>query len=307
MKLRSSRGRALLGLVVAAIVVACGSEEEERREAAAKAEAEAKEAFLSDYCEIISECCNRVLTLPKDDPTCKQRVVRLDPYMVDDAQARTDCLAQLRRVTALSDFCTDFGNLDVPACPDARRKALGAPAAGAKKPGDACAADVECAPSFEGVVACKGVCQVTKRGGEGDGPCVATVDGDVETRLDGEASGAEAFVCFLRDELVCDPAEKKCIKPIEIGGACSDSGACVRTAFCDASTAKCATRKASGNSCKEGECQGDCVDGFCTAPVAEGGSCPDDAVCADGLACAAGKCTKPPANVRLEAVCVEKS
>lgn len=305
MKLRSLRGHALLGLLVAAVVAACTSEEEEKREAAARAEAEAKEAFLADYCEITSECCNRVLSLPKDDPTCKQRVVRLDPSMVDDAQARTDCLAQLRRVAALTDFCTDFGNLDLSACPDARRKELAASAASGKKLGDACAADVECAPSFEGVVACNGVCQVTKRGKDGDGPCVATVDGDVETRLEGDVSGGEAFVCFLRDELVCDPAGKKCIKPVAIGGACSDSGACVRSAFCDGGE-KCATRKASGSSCKEGECQGDCVDGFCTAPAAEGASCSSNAACGEGLACVSGKCTKPAANVRLEAVCVEK-
>ncbi|MBX3203982.1 MAG: hypothetical protein KF764_02875 [Labilithrix sp.] len=301
MKPRSLRGFALLGLAVAAVVVACSNEEEEKREAAEKAEAAAKDAFLSDYCEIVSDCCNKVLTLPKADPTCKQRISTLDPKMLDDAQARTDCLAQLRRVTALSDFCTEFGNLELPACPDAHRKDL----TGAKKPGDACAADAECAPSFEGVVACKGVCQVTKRGKDGDGPCVATMDGDVETRLEGEASGAEAFVCFLRDELVCDPTDKKCIKPIALRGACTDSAACERSAFCDDSK-ECATRKASGSSCKKDECQGECVDGFCKAPVSEGGSCGSNVVCAKGLACAAGKCSKPPEDARLAASCVEK-
>lgn len=303
MSFRTLRGpAALLGVSIFTMLVACSSDEEEKREAALKAEAAAKESFVSDYCEIVSDCCNKVLSLPKDDPDCKSRVTNLDPKMLADAQARTDCLAQLRKVTPLTDFCTEFGNLEQPACPDAHRKAL----TGSKKPGDSCTADAECAPSFEGVVACKGVCQVTKRGKDGDGPCVATVDGDVETRVEGDASGPDVFVCFLRDELTCDPSTKKCIAPIAVGGACEESAACIRTAYCDADTKKCTTRKANGNSCQEGECQGQCTDGFCKAASAEGGDCKDSTVCAKGLACTGGKCTKPPQDARLEAACVEK-
>jgi len=303
MELGTLRGHAaLLGVLVVTALVACSSEEEEQREAAAKAEAAAKESFIADYCEIVSDCCNKVLSLPKDDPDCKTRVANLDPKMLADAQARTDCLAQLRKAAPLADFCTEFGNLEQPACPDAHRKAL----TGSKKLGDGCAADAECAPSFEGVVACRGVCQVTKRGKDGDGPCVATIEGDVERRLEGDASGKEAFVCFLRDELVCDPGSKKCIKPIAVGAECTDSAACVPTAYCDADTKKCTTRKANGNSCQEGECQGQCVDGFCKAASAEGGDCNDNTVCTKGLSCTGGKCTKPPQDARLEAACIEK-
>ncbi len=303
MNFRTLRGpAALLGVLTLTVLVACKSDEEEKREAALKAEAAAKESFLDDYCAIVSDCCNKVLSLPKDDPSCKTRVTELDPKMLADAQARTDCLAQLRKVTPLADFCSEFGNLEQPACPDVHRKAL----TGSKKLGEACAAEAECAPSFEGVVACKGVCQVTKRGKDGDGPCVATIDGDVETRLEGDASGAEAFVCFLRDELLCDPGSKKCIKPIEVGGECTDSAACVRSAYCDADTKKCATRKASGSSCQEGECQGPCEEGFCKAKVSEGGACKDDTVCDEGLACTGGMCAKPPQDARLEAACVDK-
>src|SRR5690606_31454931 len=125
-----------------------------------------------------------------------------------------DCLAQLRKAAPLAEFCSEFGNLEQPACPDARRKVL----AGSKKLGETCASDAECAPSFEGVVACKSVCQVTKRGRSGDGPCVATIEGDVEVLNDGEASGPEAFVCFLRDGLVCDPTSTKCMDPIALNG-----------------------------------------------------------------------------------------
>ncbi len=306
MMLRPSRtlgGRAaLLAVLIVTALVACSSEEEEKREAAAKSEAAAKDSFISDYCEIVSDCCNKVLSLPKDDPDCKTRVASLDPKMLADAQARADCLAQLRKVAPLTDFCSEFGNLEQPACPDPRRQAL----TGSKKPGETCAAEAECAPSFEGVVACKGVCQVTKRGKDADGPCIATMDGDVETRLEGDASGANVFVCFLRDELVCDPTSKKCIKPIAVGGECTDSAACIPTAYCDSKAKKCATRKANGSSCEEGQCQGQCVDGFCKAASSEGGSCKDNTTCVSGLACSGGKCTKPGQDARLEAACVPK-
>jgi hypothetical protein len=300
----SLRGHvAFLGLVLTAAIGACGSAEEDKKEAAENAEAAAKESFLSDYCAIVSECCNRVLSVPKSDPTCKKRIADVDPKMLADAKARTDCLAQLRKVTGQSDFCTEFGNFEQPACPDARRKEL----AGSKKPGEACAAPAECAPSFEGVVTCKGVCQVTKRGKEGDGPCVATVDGDVETRLKGDASGPDAFVCFLRDELVCDPSSKKCIKPIASNGKCSDTAACVPTAYCNDETKTCTTRKSSGSSCSgDDECQGECVDGFCETSSKEGGKCASNGGCGKDLACSGGKCVKPQQDVRLAAACVSK-
>lgn len=292
-------GPVLLGLIVTSVIAACGDDDE--KEAAAKAQAAAVDSFTNDYCEIVQECCNRVLTLPKDVPACKKRITDLDPMMLKDEKARSACLAQLRKVAPASDFCSEFGNLEQPACPDVHRKAL----TGAKKPGDTCAADAECAPSFDGVVACKGVCQVTKRGKEGDGPCVATIDGDVETRLEGDASGADAFVCFLRDELLCDPVAKKCSKPIAVGGECTDNGSCVRTAYCDGDTKKCTTRRANGNSCQEGECQGQCVEGFCKASSGEGGPCTGNPLCTAGLVCAGGKCAKPPQDPRLEASCVD--
>jgi hypothetical protein len=300
--LRGLPKAALSGVLVMGVVVACGkSDEEQQKEAAEKTEAAATDQFASDYCEAVVDCCNRVLSLPKDVPACKTRIAEIDPMMLNDAKARNDCLTQLRKVTPLNDFCTAFGNLDQNACPDVRRKDL----TGAKKAGDACADVKECAPSFEGVVACRGVCQVTKRGKEGDGPCVATV-GDVESNVEGDASGAEVFKCFLRDELLCDPTAKKCAKPIAVGGACADTGACIGTAYCDTDTKKCTARRANGSSCQQGECQGACVEGFCVAPAKEGAECNPTVFCATGLSCLSGKCSKPAQDARLAASCVSR-
>lgn len=295
---------ATLALVATGVVIACSSDED----SGAAAEAAAQDSFLNDYCEIVNECCNQILAQPKDVPTCKKRIGDLDPAMIKDAKARTTCLSQLRAVAAKTDFCSEFGNHDQGACPDVSRKTL----TGAKKPGDACAADAECAPSFDGPVACKGVCQVTKRGKEGDGPCVMTVDRDIAVKAKDDAQGNTAVVCYLaQDSLLCDPASKKCAKPLAVDGACTDSFQCVRTAFCDPASKKCTTKKANGNSCDAAldQCQGHCEGGFCKANAKEGEACKDATFCVSGeglpqLDCIGGKCAKPPAaDARLAASC----
>lgn len=263
----------LYPLGVAALVLACGEEETDDGSAAAR------EAFTKDFCEIVAPCCGSVLALAPDAAACHKRVQELDPAAIGDEKARADCLAQLRRVAALPEFCAEFGNLEQPACPDARRKLT----AGAKKPGEPCAADAECAPSFEGPVACKTVCQLTKRGKEGDGPCAATVEGDVDKPLDKAPAGASAFVCFLRDGLHCDPDTTKCERPREIGADCTTHDSCVRASFCDETTKRCVTRKGSGSSCTEdAECPttAHCDAGFCSADTADdGAACERNEVC----------------------------
>lgn len=303
MSFRTLRGAAaLVGVVTMAAIVACSSEEEEKREAARAAEEAAKSAFLDDYCAIVEGCCGRAFNRARDIPGCKARATALDPKMLADAAARADCLTQLRAAAPAADFCSDFGNIDQPACPGTSRKAL----TGSKKVGDACAETAECAPSFEGIVACEGVCQLTRRGKEGDGPCVATIEATLETRLEGDAPGPEVFECFVRDGLVCDPGSTKCMRPIALGGACASSASCERVAYCDAGTKKCATRKANGSSCQEGQCQGRCVEGFCAPASPEGGDCADRTMCEGSLACVDGTCTKAPEDAHREAVCIDQ-
>jgi hypothetical protein len=302
MTLRSLTGPAAHLSFVALLVAACANSTSDD-DSGGGAEVAAKEAFLTDYCAIISECCSKELSVPKDDLACKKRIPLLDPKMVGDAQARTACLEQLRKVTASNDFCSDFGNFDQPACPDARRKEL----LGAKKQGEPCATIGDCAPSFEGVVSCDSVCQVTKRGKEGDGPCVATVDGGAETRLKGETKGPELFICHLRDELVCDSTSKKCIKPVTSEGKCKDSDECIAGFYCNKDTDACAVRRSNGNACDDDEqCQGKCIDGYCESSPEEGGRCATSAGCDDGLACLAGKCTTTLPDNRLSGACVTR-
>lgn len=285
-------------LVFTTITAACSEEEEDPDVAA-------QNQFLSDYCEIIKPCCPLIAgSVPSTAEACAKRIREIDPQIVKDVRARTDCLAQLRNLTPKSDFCQDFGNLEQPACPDIRRKLL----TGAKKPGEACTTDAECAPSYDGFVTCKTVCQVTKRGKEGDGPCVLTVDGQIERPLKDAASGAEAFVCYTRDGFYCDSDAKKCQKPLANGSDCARDEQCEKTSFCDPNTNKCANRKSLNNACSiDSQCArtAHCEESFCVEDTLdEGADCDKDELCKTDF-CSNGKCVKALPDVRLTNACVD--
>jgi len=301
------RGKIILGRMGAGFltVVACSSDRPD--DSAQKAEEKFVSKFVSDFCDALVDptkvCCQTGLNLTSDKTVCQKAVLEVEPAMLKDEPARTACLAQLRAASPLTDFCTDFGNIDLPACPDLRRKLL----TGKKKAGEPCATDLECAPDYTGPVACKVVCQVTKRGKEGDGPCVATVEASkVVKKQKGDAEGATAFSCYMRDSLSCDAATKKCIKPKDIGGDCTDHDSCVRTAYCDDTTKKCTIRRPRGTSCgADRQCQAptNCDETFCREDVAEGAACDRAEVCATDICGESKKCEKVGIDSRLESFC----
>lgn len=283
----------LLG--VSAFVVACAGDEEEADPAKA-----AQDAFVADYCEIIKNCCANTLNQPEDGPGCRTRIAALDPAMVKDEKARNDCMIQIRAVTSQADFCTDFGSMNIPACPDLRRRAN----VGTLKIGEVCAADAECAPSFEGTIACSGVCQLTRRGKEGEGPCRLTIEGDLETKVNDKVDGPSAVSCYVKDGLYCDPDSKKCIRPKPVDSDCSEHSDCVPTAYCHPETEKCTIRLGGDNACTEDfQCQGLCKDKFCTSALEEGEKCDVNEECVTRL-CEGGRCKRPTANTRLSQSCV---
>jgi hypothetical protein len=285
-------------LSLAGIIVAC-SEEKEDPDLAAQAD------FVKTYCQIIVPCCQSALNLPPGQEACEKRVRETDSVVVKDQRARTDCIAQLRNLTPKNDFCTEFGNLEQPACPDIRRKV----STGAKKPGEPCATNAECAPSFDGPVTCNTVCQVSKRGKEGDGPCTMTIEGDIQRPLkDAPAPGASSFICYATDKIYCDSEEKKCVKPLALAAACTRDEQCEKTAYCDPNTNKCANRKAVGNACTiDAQCArtAHCKDTFCVADdLDEGADCEKDELCKTDF-CSGGKCVKALPDARLTVACVD--
>jgi hypothetical protein len=275
--MRSTAFRAsLLTLGLTAFHLACGEDEaEKQRKQAIQQEQAAEDEFAKTYCEIVNECCNRTLQLPKDVDACKKRLLATDPVTIKDAQARTGCIDQLKANRLRFDFCSDFGNMELASCPDRHRKEL----TGTKKVGESCAASSECAPSYEGVVSCKGVCQLVRHGKDGQAPCIATIDGTIETPVN-DVKDAEAVNCYTRDGLVCDPGSKKCIAPFAAEKPCSDTRQCAAGLFCEEREKQCFARIETGKSCTQiDECKGYCKDfsaeaiGKCIAPSAQGSTC----------------------------------
>ena len=307
MKLGSAAFALALTFGVTLAVVACGgADAEAAKQAAAKTEADEQEKFLDTYCAIILPCCNKVLSASLQDVAgCKTRLRALDPVTIANKQARTDCIAQAKVANPLPTFCPDFQHAKTPACPDGSRKKQ----VGLKKVGERCTIIDECAPSFDGIVDCRaGVCQLRKRGVEGDGPCDRTVDGDVVTATANEAQGGAVFDCYLKvDGLQCDQSQDppKCAKPVVERDKCTDSVQCAKTMYCADTDNRCFIKLGKDQKCDvDSECKGMCSDkGFCTDAIAENGKCKVTANCVDGLECVTGVCTKTGPDARLAASC----
>lgn len=267
-----------------------------------------RDAFVSDFCEIVSGCCERTFGAIVTKDVCVQNTLVFDSAATEDDKARTDCIAQLQAAVAKHQgaFCAKYGRSEIPACPDIRR----AENVGAAKPGEPCAKAGDCAPSFDGPVQCNnGGCQVLRRGKVDDLPCVATDEGGVEKAVGGIVPGPNAFVCFVsEDNVYCDATTRKCTTPKPVGSTCEKHEECVRTAYCNETSKKCQVRKPTDQSCNESaECQEryycEKEVGFCRDDAKEGEVCDVNEQCITG-SCSAGKCAPATSkDPRLEPVC----
>lgn len=333
MKLGSTLGSALLAALCGSIIViACGGESDEEKAAAERkrqeeAELAAQDQFLGTYCEIILKCCNQILQKKIDDvPGCKAHLKQTDPVTIADKTARDACLAQTRAVAADPVFCKDFAHMDNPACPDPSRAKQKNPTAAATpdagvKIGEVCNTVEDCAVDFSGVVDCaQGICQLRKRGAEGDTPCDTTVDGDVVLKLVEPSSEPTVFTCYRKGEngTQCDAKSKTCVVPVAERGKCDKDGTeCEKSLFCDKPTGRCLKKLVEKSLCsRDEECKGHCqakdgatpgeddvAIGTCVDAVGEDEDCEATSWCADGLECISGKCTKPGPDARLAATC----
>jgi hypothetical protein len=283
------------------VILACAKEPEDDSFAR-------RDRFVTDFCEIVSPCCDKTFATVVTLEECRANVFALDTAAIDDDKARVDCILQLQAASTkyAGAFCLTYGHADIPSCPDIRRVAN----KGNAKPGEPCtnANANECAPSFDGPVQCvNGACQVLKRGKEGDLPCTVTDEGNGIERNHGNVPGATAFVCFAKEDgLICDTNTRACAKPKPLDAECTKTEECVRTAYCNETTKTCRNKKSSDSACDDmSECQSPyhCEEGFCRHDVPEGESCKNNDMCRTNN-CTGGKCGPPaPKDPRLEPVC----
>lgn len=280
----------LVGLLVLLLEASCGG-----------GEASTASEFAASYCGLLKPCC-AMAGLPTDGQQCQALIGFFGAgYQADKGKA---CLDEMRAASQRSDFC-ESANTNSATC-----DAVFVTATGKKKPGEACEDDDECAPSGEGDVECATEfvgnaqirkCQVQVRGKEGDGPCSATVDGNITFGGGGSANDvpAKTFTCHVADGLSCSSQTGKCTKIAPVGGACTSSFqsyACVDAAFCDSTKMMCVAKLAVGSPCSLGST---CVDAAycddsndtCVARRADAATCDDDEQCQSDN-CVNGKCAK---------------
>ena len=180
---------------------------------------------------------------------------------------------------------------------------------GGGKPGDGCRFLADCAADPRGLVACggresevghregePGHCVLRIEGAKGDGPCVATKDGDGLSFVSSyTTSVATGYYCDKAKNLGCDDGNSQtCIDLVGVGAPCEDDDLCVATAYCGAEK-KCVPRHEVGEACYSTR---DCVEGArcdeygsekCEALLEDGAICAYDHVCLSRV-CSNGRC-----------------
>jgi hypothetical protein len=245
-----------------------------------------EESFADSFCAEVLKCCAQADMVGGQGSLCRMS-------MAGGVTNIDGCLTEMQAELADGSFCTYLGN---PPSATAASAACAAPSRqGNKKPGEDCFADSDCAPSSQGTVACASAyadgnfidkCQVQIAGRAGDTPCLGTREGGMSVTV-GQASEVptQAIVCDTSDGVICE--RETCKALAAVGESCSSSFECVRTAFCDSSQGKCATKVTLGDSCL-GKDDDECEGGYCAAQgsgracaarVLNGAVCSEDGMC----------------------------
>jgi hypothetical protein len=288
----SKRSRAAFGSGALILAHGCGSDSN----AGSNATSGDAEAFIQDFCEAISGCCDGAgKTFDSARCTSLQRA-EASGHLLGAAHAE-QCLEGLRAAKANGTLC-DWRT-------DVRDPCL-VVFTGGKQPGDSCIATApsECAPSPEGEVTCfqspaEKICLLRIDGNEGDSPCLTTQEGS--SGHGGTWNGADparGYVCETAKGLLCDPATKACARAPDIGATCDrsiGSYSCGSAGYCDAATTKCIARPATGGDCTAAGvicalgtyC--DATTSRCTPQLANGAPCSTSEMCT-GDACLQDVC-----------------
>jgi hypothetical protein len=129
-------------------------------------------------------------------------------------------------------------------------------------------------------------CQVQVPGKLGD-TCDGTRDGDSflsYSSIDATDVAPRIVVCNTSDGIQCKSGT--CTALAAVDAQCGSTLDCVRSAFCNSGTGKCAVRVAAGSACASGD-DDECTDGnycasgtkVCTAKGANGAACTTANMC----------------------------
>jgi hypothetical protein len=260
--------------------------------------------YENQYCALMMPCC-AAGQLATDGVMCHQLIsaAAASGGGAFDAAAGTRCLASMRQAGAA--LCG--GSSSDPVC-----QLVFPHPPGTLPPGATCSSDTQCAPPASGKAVCyptfdtttgapTSVCAIELTGQAGDGPCLATLEGNLSATLWQPTDGplpATGYTCDRGAGLVCTSA-KTCIPLRSIGDACGGSIECADGAYCDVVTQVCTVRGAVGAPCTT---DGACVDAAycdlqtgCASRLALGAPCtPTGPRCPASAACTSGTCQASP-------------
>lgn len=277
----------------------CGSSETTTGSVAASGGEVDETAFMNRFCDLYAPCCSAI-EKKADTSACRQSSVLKDTAPAATRQFNplfaSQCLAELEALKDESSFCA-AERTSANACSAVYSTSSG----GTKTPGEACANDVECAPSSEGHVRCvdrtgnnaNRVCTLTVVGKDGDGPCGANVnEGWTYLATQGPA---KLYSCSIASGLRCRIDTNRCEQLGSAGAPCAVTSDCVLDAECDSATKTCVMLKGVGEACDTGfDCRQftfcDPASHVCTAPQADGSACRVADECASRK-CTSGTCT----------------
>jgi len=261
-------GAASLGLLLGALVPACGGSSTEDPPSAAPIAIEALPRKMADaVCENIAGCC-RSANIPFELATCRANREAAFQNELDQAstpERRYNAAGAPACLAALSDFykqCfqTESDDKISAGC---RQMFVGTVALGG-----ACTSSDQCAPAADGFGHClpvpddlhaPGVCvaegpssESTPHGKRGDA-CNSTCSevGGVLCAGQEPAGSPSGTACFVAEGLQCDISSRTCQPLVGLGAPCRFAG-CAAGGYCTRDNA-CATVKLDGASCESHE------------------------------------------------------
>jgi hypothetical protein len=260
--------------------------------------------FGNEYCALMMPCCAGA-HLATDGAMCHQLIgaAAAAGGGTFDSEAGQGCLAEMR--SAGTGLCT--GTASSPTCAQVFPRPPGT-----LPPGATCSSDTQCAPPATGRAVCyptfdassgapMAVCAVELAGQAGDGPCLATLQGNLMSSLWQPSNGPlplSGYTCDRGAGLVCSRT-KNCITLRALGATCGGTIECADGAYCDVMTQVCAVKGGAGAPCTTDDA---CVETAycdlrtgCTARLATGNPCsPASAQCRIEAACTDGTCQLSP-------------
>jgi hypothetical protein len=273
--------------------------------------------FGQQFCQLLEPCCASA-GLSTSGTLCEAFIQAVASKGTYNASAGQACINALQAASKATDFCTNLGG-NVPQCNDV----LGS--GGNAGPGQPCNSSDDCAKAKGGSAICyaetnfvdggttsTSTCVQTQTGMAGQGPCVATIQGDATYFVLGAGNPpATGYTCDVADGVYCSSGTQNCAALLATGQPCTGNLQCATSDYCGFSQMggqTCQSRVPVGSSCANGGTGSCAANAYCDtssftcqAQLGTGAACSTSQQCASDD-CNNGKCSGT-GNLGLALLC----